>query len=63
MFIDQWNRLGPYVRKVRIENGEPAELSDGAFSRKDFEKFAQMSSRYLRRHYRAVSKNFSLGAE
>ena len=60
MFVEQWNRLGPYVRKIRIENGEPPELAEGAFSRKDFEKFARMSSRYLKRHYKAVSRNFSL---
>ncbi len=60
MFVEQWNQLEPYVQRIRQENGEPVTLADGAFSRKDFERFAQKSSHYLKRRYRAVSENFSL---
>lgn len=59
-FVSQWNRVAPFVRRIREANGEPPELKDGAFSRKDFEKFAQLSSKYLRRGYKAVAGNFRL---
>lgn len=59
-FVAQWNLIGPFVQDLRKKNGEPEHLKDGAFSRKDFERFATVSSKYLKRHYRAVADNFRL---
>lgn len=39
-FAEAWDLLFTWVKHVRLMNREPLELSDGAFSRNDFEKFA-----------------------
>ncbi|MFC0444264.1 hypothetical protein ACFOD1_03015 [Pseudidiomarina halophila] len=41
MFADAWNRLEPFVQHKRHLEREPLTLADGAYSRKDFEKFAR----------------------
>lgn len=39
-FSETWDLLETWVKHKRLTKGEPLELSDGAFSRNDFEKFA-----------------------
>lgn len=41
MFTDAWTKLEPYIQHKRHAKGEPLSLADGAYSRKDFERFAQ----------------------
>lgn len=40
LFVEMWLSLEPWVKDKRIQNGEPIQLREGAFSRKDFEWFA-----------------------
>jgi hypothetical protein len=44
-FVEAWDLLETWVKHTRLRRGEPLELSDGAFSRNDFEKFALESRR------------------
>lgn len=39
-FAEAWDLVETWVKYKRFKKGEPIELSDGAFSRNDFEKFA-----------------------
>jgi hypothetical protein len=55
-FVKQWQTLKPFVQDVRVNNQEPANLEDGAFSRKDFELFAAICEQYLSSNYPAVFK-------
>lgn len=41
-FARSWALLEPWVKRLRARKGEPIELADGAFSRGDFERFAQV---------------------
>lgn len=58
-FVQQWKLLEPFVKDLRDKNNEPRELSKGAYSRKDFERFAMASSKYLAKNYKEVSGKFS----
>lgn len=44
-FAEAWRLLEVWVKNVRLRNGEPLELNEGAFSRNDFEKFARECSK------------------
>jgi hypothetical protein len=37
-----WLLLDPWVKRLRLQKGEPIELDQGAFSRGDFERFARV---------------------
>jgi len=39
-FVEAWGFLDTWVKHKRLKKHEPLELSEGAFSRNDFEKFA-----------------------
>jgi len=39
-FVALWYELEPWVKDLRRKNGEPVELSEGAYSRADFETLA-----------------------
>ncbi|AUG54275.1 DUF4760 domain-containing protein [Thalassospira marina] len=39
-FVLMWQELEPWVKHLREQNGEPKTLSEGAFSRVDFERMA-----------------------
>ena len=45
-FVEAWELLEEWVKNKRRENGEPIELEKGAFSRKDFERFAVMCKKH-----------------
>ncbi|MBI4334748.1 MAG: hypothetical protein HY673_26135 [Chloroflexi bacterium] len=40
-FVRCWNKLEKFIKDYRVQAGEPAELEEGAFQRKDFELFAK----------------------
>lgn len=48
-FAEAWDLLETWVKHKRFRKGEPLEISDGAFSRNDFESFALECKRSPRR--------------
>jgi len=60
IFVTEWGRLQDFVKDIRKKNNEPTDLDAGAFSRKDFERFAYKCSRYLTKHYPLMADKFHI---
>ncbi|MFA4986377.1 MAG: hypothetical protein WC712_07315 [Candidatus Brocadiia bacterium] len=50
-FSESWRRLKGFIQDYREKCGEPRELKDGAFQRKDLEAFAEECREYMADHY------------
>lgn len=56
-FTGSWENLKPWVKDLRKKNGEPEEIEYGAFSRRDFEVFAEKCQAELSKRKKEFEKN------